>query len=1147
MMLIKAIRHGDAAAVRTLLAGGADPNESFEGELPLVTAIDQKQAEIVRILLEYRADVNSVDGQGHTPLIVAAGMKNTALVRRLIAAGARNFDVIPEQFPPLTALMLAAYAGQVEIARMLLEAGADPSLENRHGQSPLVMGADHPDVLSLLIQHGADPNRPTSAGYLPLVIAASKPRGRGLRPLLAAGANPNVTGPGGETPLLIAVRHKLAAPVRWLLEAGADPNVAFPETCSLDSDASKRATPLIYAARSGRMRLVETLLNAGARWDVKDDRGRTAYDAALAAGHADMVELLEGRAGAAAPTGLKTREYFSRMLLWSVRHGKLARVREALDHHADPNVTAERLDYGVTPLMFACRERRTDLVELLISRGADVHQRVPDRAQGDEGRTALHVAAECGHAEGAARLLAAGAHPDVFDTSGHTPLMYAAREGHLACVQALLRSGAAPHAVRQTEQLSADNDEDAPDADGDDGLSVDVDPASPMASTGLRRGDPSTALGLAAHRGYVEVMRELISHSQQIPPGPLLDAVAALQVEAVRCLLALGDTVRQVDSQGLGPLHALGWFVAELTLPDTGTFIQDRSAREWHDLATERQLAIARMLLSAGADVHAADRWGRTPLMLAASAQTFLSRETSQGDASMHDFARSAPLGYVQLLLSAGADVSARDHRGNTPLHHAFCRGFMERAALRVVHRLVRSGVAIDAQNALGQTPLMLAVRGSDARGVRRLLRLGARVDLRDERGQTVLHLAAVEGRSCRRVLPRLLRAGADPTLTDADGNTALDAARNQHEDDAVRILRKVRAPETASREFELAEAIDRHDSAAVRNLLDGGADVRRRIRQQSPFVRAVLARDAAIVAELVERGADLQETSEHFGVGPGCGALHFAAQLDDPQLLDLLLRLGADPHAQNGLGWTALTMACISRRPDLVTRLQEHGVSLDTLADDFLELTRLGARTATDTYRAAVQQVSAACGTEPQPLPWADGLVCWALDPEDTARRLLEQDAKLPEWVARSQAVRQVRASLIERLSPSLAAERLLLVGVESGRGFSPSRDFLALFPTTNPFALIAAMGVFGNDAGISCPELVERFRQLHQQEPFDIRNLKNDTVDIDFRAPVHDPRKIAHMLYRMCPDIIDQGFDTMKRLVEHLQSSREVHFWWD
>lgn len=134
------------------------------------------------------------------------------------------------------ALAKAAAAGQVEVVRRLLVAGADPEQRGEHGFTPLGAAAlrGHDAVVRQLLRHGADPDRKSADGAPPLVNA---------------------------------VRMGHAAAVEALLDAGADP-----------TQADRRGHHALgMAAARGDVTMVRRLLARGMAVDARDGEGRTAF------------------------------------------------------------------------------------------------------------------------------------------------------------------------------------------------------------------------------------------------------------------------------------------------------------------------------------------------------------------------------------------------------------------------------------------------------------------------------------------------------------------------------------------------------------------------------------------------------------------------------------------------------------------------------------------------------------------------------------------------------------------------------------------------------------------------------------------------------------------------------------------------------
>ncbi len=139
MSLMQAVKADNAAQVRQLIAAGVDVNAAdASGDIPLIMAAYLGHTEITRLLLEAGADVTAVDsGMKATALHAAAYAGRTEPARLLIQHGI----AIDAQGPynGYTALHDAIWQNNVESARVIVEAGADLTLRNHEGQTPLEM------------------------------------------------------------------------------------------------------------------------------------------------------------------------------------------------------------------------------------------------------------------------------------------------------------------------------------------------------------------------------------------------------------------------------------------------------------------------------------------------------------------------------------------------------------------------------------------------------------------------------------------------------------------------------------------------------------------------------------------------------------------------------------------------------------------------------------------------------------------------------------------------------------------------------------------------------------------------------------------------------------------------------------------------
>ncbi len=116
--------------------------------------------------------------------------------------------------------------------------------------------------------------------------------------------------------------------------------------------------------------------------------------------------------------------------------------------------------------------------------------------------------------------------------------------------------------------------------------------------------------------------------------------------------------------------------------------------------------------------------------------------DVSTGETGLHIVTARRDLTWMQFLVAHGANVNARDARGTTPLVLACNLGFIEG-----VDYLISSGAKVDEPNNTGETPLITAVHRRDLAMVRALLKAGANPDRPDNSGRSARDYAMLEGK----------------------------------------------------------------------------------------------------------------------------------------------------------------------------------------------------------------------------------------------------------------------------------------------------------------------------------------------------------------------------------------------------------------
>jgi hypothetical protein len=91
-----------------------------------------------------------------------------------------------------------------------------------------------------------------------------------------------------------------------------------------------------------------------------------------------------------------------------------------------------------------------------------------------------------------------------------------------------------------------------------------------------------------------------------------------------------------------------------------------------------------------------------------------------------------------------------------------------------------------------------------------------------------------------------------------------------------------------------------------------------------------------------------------------------------------------------------------------------------------------------------------------------------------------------------------------------------------------------------------MAAMDTNGDNYNIGTAGVIAWMKELHQEQPFILTGIGYDYMEGHFINSPKDPEALAKRMYQFCPDIVDQGTESISALASELEKG-SLYFWWD
>ena len=192
--LLAAAARGDAAEIRRLAAGGSSPDvrDAYQ-RTPLHVAAYHRHHEAMRALVTAGANPNALERDRYDIVTIPAVADDVATLEVALALGASAKNVTSRYDG--TALIAAAHLGHADVVRTLIRAGAPLDHVNNLGWTAVIEaivlgdgGPRHTDTLRALVEAGANPSLSDRGGQTPLALARSRGYEGMVRLLQQAGA-----------------------------------------------------------------------------------------------------------------------------------------------------------------------------------------------------------------------------------------------------------------------------------------------------------------------------------------------------------------------------------------------------------------------------------------------------------------------------------------------------------------------------------------------------------------------------------------------------------------------------------------------------------------------------------------------------------------------------------------------------------------------------------------------------------------------------------------------------------------------------------------------------------------------------------------------------------------------------------------------
>ncbi|XP_059176240.1 serine/threonine-protein phosphatase 6 regulatory ankyrin repeat subunit A-like [Physella acuta] len=880
--------------------------QNSAGETPLMIAVREQNPTAVTMLTRHGADLEiSKDPNGKFTALSLAGAKEYVdAVKTLVGLGARvdcmesgtilniarengfleDIVYLENEFQrheglESSALYLAVEEGDLETVQALVKCGADLDKLDKFGQTVLqrAINSQHTDIAECLIHAGVYLDSKDVDGQTALTQACLNVfEGQTF---VSAFDLDDVENDNGKHVKLI----------RLLLEKGADPNIKDTRGRSL----------LFRSLEENHLNLANVLIEGNADVNIANEVGETPLNIAVNRNDTDMIKNLLRK-------GADVNLYGGKFLPNPIRvaeTGNVELMKLFLQHKADVDVKINR----VNALFISIEKSDTNMWELLVGNGAGLE------AFNARGETALMMAVKAGNIDLLRHLVQHGADVDCLNSRRVSALYEAVILGSCETVQLLVEAGAALDIVYFN-----------------DGSILHL--AFRKQRKDIAELIVRTKLNLVNTREEIDKSRtsdtdefDFINVVNRRMQTALHIAASIGSSYLVNLLTDAGADVNMTDDNNRTALqiglHLRNIDMVEILLEagaDPNVLDEHGDTPLLHVVTYNPGFPLIRLLVQYNSNVNLQNKHGQTPLMLAVVQGKIeiinllldhgakVVQKYNLGLAAVQHAIFDRSMIRLGSLIRAGADISARNSRGETYLIQS-----VKRLELEMVDLLIKSGANVNAQDSEGKTALMYNTVTHHPwfdRIGELLLSAGANVNIQDNNGET--HLIQMVKSLRIDTVDLLIPFGADVNVQDNDGKTALmhnTATYSPYCSMIEELLLKANVNmQDRNGETHLIQMVKLSQPSIVDLLIFSGADV----NVQDNDGKTALMHNAANLFPYCSMIEELLlVASDNVNIQDNNGETHLIqmVKLSRIETVDLLIKRGANVNLQDNVGKTAL------------------------------------------------------------------------------------------------------------------------------------------------------------------------------------------------------------------------------------------------